>query len=192
MVTVCVNILAIRLQGVKMDTAKKEAIRAGVIAKLKRDGRYTGEFIRADKVCSNPNCNAVFKPYKTSQSYCSISCWRKPLTKEEKIKANTARVTKYRRNLKIKAVAYLGGSCVSCGYNKSVLAMDFHHRDPTKKDFAISVTGATRSWERVKIELDKCDLLCANCHREIHGETMPLPVVRIHPSQPYIIGVVNG
>ena len=46
--------------------------------------------------------------------------------------------------------------------------MEFHHLDPKGKDFGISDKGYTRSWQKVKEELDKCIMICANCHREIH------------------------
>lgn len=77
------------------------------------------------------------------------------------------RVASRRRELKKQAVAYKGGKCVHCGYDKSIAAMEFHHVDPSKKDFQIS-TGRTRSWDRVKSEIDKCVLLCSNCHKEEH------------------------
>jgi hypothetical protein len=77
-------------------------------------------------------------------------------------------VTRYRHQLKIKAVEYKGGKCCKCGYNKNVKAMDFHHLDPTKKEFAIGANGLTHTWERVKKELKKCILVCRNCHSEIH------------------------
>lgn len=45
---------------------------------------------------------------------------------------------------------------------------DFHHREPENKNFRISnAMSRTMSWERIIEEIDKCDLLCANCHREI-------------------------
>ena len=81
-----------------------------------------------------------------------------------------AAVTKRRRKLKQIAVEYKGGQCSRCGYNKNIAAMDFHHRDPTQKDFGIACNGNTMSWAKMKVELDKCDLVCANCHREIHSE----------------------
>jgi len=47
--------------------------------------------------------------------------------------------------------------------------MEFHHPDPTKKEFAISVDGIYRSWEKVQKELAVCLMLCANCHAEVHA-----------------------
>lgn len=67
------------------------------------------------------------------------------------------------------SVDYLGGKCNRCGYNKCIDALDFHHINPKEKDFNFSENGHCRSWERVKKELDKCELLCANCHREEHS-----------------------
>jgi predicted HNH restriction endonuclease len=61
-----------------------------------------------------------------------------------------------------------------CGYGHCPEALDFHHRDPKQKSFGLSVRGLTRSWEKIQKELDKCILVCANCHREIHaGITQP-------------------
>lgn len=66
------------------------------------------------------------------------------------------------------AVAHLGGKCCMCGYSKCIGALDIHHIDPLTKEFAISVDGNTRSWDRVRREIEKCILVCANCHREAH------------------------
>ena len=71
------------------------------------------------------------------------------------------------RNLKKDAINYKGGKCVSCGYNKCQGALEFHHKDPLQKDPDYH-SFKTVFNERLKIELDKCILLCANCHREIH------------------------
>jgi len=79
-------------------------------------------------------------------------------------------VIRRRRKVKLKAVEYKGGKCEKCGYDKSIRALEFHHRDPHEKDFHLAKGGHSRSWDRVKIELDKCDLLCANCHAETHDE----------------------
>jgi hypothetical protein len=81
-----------------------------------------------------------------------------------------AAVAKRRKKVRLMAIEHLGGRCEICGYNKCMRALSFHHRDPLKKDFGISAQGMTRSWERVKTEVEKCMLLCANCHMELHDE----------------------
>ncbi len=68
------------------------------------------------------------------------------------------------------AVEYKGGKCEICGYNRCLDALEFHHNNLTGKKFGISAKGYTRSWDTVKNELDKCMLICANCHRELHAQ----------------------
>ena len=72
-----------------------------------------------------------------------------------------------RQKLKQRAIEYKGGHCQLCGYCRCSEALTFHHRNPDEKDFNIS--GQYIRWERVKAELDKCDLLCHNCHTETHA-----------------------
>lgn len=78
-------------------------------------------------------------------------------------------VSKRRRKLKELAVAYKGGKCEICGYNRYIGALEFHHKNPEEKDFQISC-GNTLSFERIKSELDKCLLVCSNCHKELHDK----------------------
>lgn len=78
-------------------------------------------------------------------------------------------VSQRRRKLKLMLVEYKGGKCIVCGYDKCVSAFDLHHTGDSKKEFGLSVRGLTRSWEKLKSEADKCVLVCANCHREIHA-----------------------
>jgi hypothetical protein len=92
---------------------------------------------------------------------------RKKLDEEEKKKSNYNNVKYFRNKIKERAVEYKGGKCVVCGYNKCIRAFDFHHIDPKQKDFGIS-QNCNKAWVKVKIELDKCILVCSNCHREIH------------------------
>lgn len=76
-----------------------------------------------------------------------------------------------RLQLKERAVAFLGGRCVICGYDKCPTAFDFHHLDSSTKDFTIS---AKATWDdSFEAELRKCVLLCANCHREVHAGWHP-------------------
>lgn len=83
-------------------------------------------------------------------------------------------VAKRRRTLKAKAILYKGGECQICSYNKYPGALELHHLDPSQKVFEIGYRGYTRSWERVKAELDKCMLVCANCHREVEAGIISL------------------
>lgn len=85
------------------------------------------------------------------------------------LKCQTEATQKRRDKLKVMAVAYKGGVCQCCKYNKYIGALEFHHINPDEKDFGISVKGYTRSWENNKKELDKCVLVCSNCHKEIHA-----------------------
>ena len=91
--------------------------------------------------------------------------------REELIKA----VAKRRRKIKLLSVQYKGGKCQVCGYDKYVGALDLHHVDCDQKSFSIGDKGYTRSWEITRKELDKCILVCANCHREIEAGITQLP-----------------
>ena len=97
---------------------------------------------------------------ETKTVFCGVKCKNKFHTKKK------------RKDLKIQAIEYKGGKCEICGYNKCVEALEFHHLDPNEKEFGISKTGNTYSWEKIKNEIDKCSLLCANCHREVHVENL--------------------
>ena len=64
------------------------------------------------------------------------------------------------------AIDYKGGKCQKCGYDNYRGALEFHHMDPSQKD----PTGLKAfSLKRLFAEVDKCMLLCANCHRETHA-----------------------
>ena len=84
-------------------------------------------------------------------------------------------VAKRRKKIRKLAIEYKGGKCMLCGYDRCLQALEFHHLRNTGKDFSISDKGYTRSWERVKREINKCILVCANCHRELHAGIKQLP-----------------
>lgn len=71
------------------------------------------------------------------------------------------------KSLKHKAVMLLGGKCHTCGYDRNLAALDFHHLDPSEKEGNWSKLKK-RSWDRLVEELKKCVLLCKNCHAEYH------------------------
>lgn len=81
--------------------------------------------------------------------------------------------TEYHRNRrqrrKKELLEYKGGKCQICSYDKYWGALEFHHTDPSKKDFEIG-DGCRKSLEKLKAEIDKCILVCSNCHKEIHSK----------------------
>ena len=78
-------------------------------------------------------------------------------------------VHKRRKKIRQMAVEFKGGRCERCGYDYCIDALEFHHIDSTKKEFNVSQRGYTRSWKKVVQELEKCTMLCANCHGELHA-----------------------
>lgn len=108
--------------------------------------------------CKYHNCqNEVIPSLKSSNPklFCCSAC------------KNKYNVDKKRLDIKFKAIQYKGGKCEICGFKGLPACFDFHHLVSSEKEFAISKEPHTRSWERTVVELDKCRLLCANCHREV-------------------------
>ena len=76
----------------------------------------------------------------------------------------------WRKRRKQEFVDYLGGKCKVCGYDRCVEALEFHHLDPDTKSFTITSALANPKKHGVfKEEVDKCVLLCGNCHQEYHA-----------------------
>lgn len=88
------------------------------------------------------------------------ACYKE--TSDRHIKGIAAR----RARIKLAYVENAGGICTRCGTSLPAKVMDFHHRDPIQK---FSVVSALRG-EKALDELQKCDLLCPKCHRDIHNE----------------------
>ena len=110
-------------------------------------------------------CLICGSPVLATRKYCSDGCRR--AGRIPRLRINTSKlVVTWRQRAKLRAVAYKGGCCQVCGYNQCMRAMNFHHINPLVKDFTIS--AAIYSWDKIRTELDKCVLLCANCHAEVH------------------------
>lgn len=105
----------------------------------------------------------------TKQVICE-SCEREYLYDRSKghrlTQCNSCQTNLRRFRTKKRAVEYKGGKCFRCGYNRCIEALEFHHRNASMKRFQIG-GNHSRSWDAIKKELDKCDLVCANCHSEI-------------------------
>lgn len=86
------------------------------------------------------------------------------------------RVGQRRRIIKSKLVAEAGGKCVICGYDRCQRALEFHHLDPSTKEFHLGFTGVTRSLAKARAEARKCILLCSNCHAEVEAGVTAVPL----------------
>ena len=91
------------------------------------------------------------------------------LSKECK-SCNYQRKTDNTKVIKQHFVDYKGGSCSLCAYNKCLSALEFHHVDPKKKEFRLSRIQGKKNLHSYYNELEKCILVCSNCHKEIHHE----------------------
>jgi 5-methylcytosine-specific restriction endonuclease McrA len=98
------------------------------------------------------------------------------LRKRRRVDSWVRYLRKRRRNLKERLLALRGGKCQDCGYAASTAALEFHHRDAKTKEFGIG--NMNGSWARLVAEAEKCDLLCANCHRRRHAESSRLTPAR--------------
>lgn len=88
---------------------------------------------------------------------------------DEQKRNNKDSLKQRRTQRKAKLVELFGGKCETCGYNRCIAALHFHHKDPSTKSFMLNVNFlATKSWDEVLEEADKCKLLCSNCHHELH------------------------
>ena len=105
-------------------------------------------------------CGAKFETNSYNRKYC-YECSPTDIEKSKKI-------TALRQAMKRQAVKMRGGKCEKCGYDKSIYALQFHHIDPATKSFGLSNGETTKSWAEYQQELQKCILLCANCHAEEH------------------------
>lgn len=114
-----------------------------------------------NKVCVT--CNTELKmPFQ--KIYCSKKC---------KSKNHYGSMYKCQQNRglmrKIYFIRLLGGKCNSCGYNKNISVLEFHHING--KEFELDMrTLSNLSFDRLEKEVKKCKVLCANCHRESHNE----------------------
>ena len=121
------------------------------------------------------SCNPIFgknhyvirkqsKPLK-NQKECPICNKKFNYTKNDI--CSTCRNFWLRSKNKNKCVVELGGRCLSCGID-DVDVLTFHHREPENKLFNISGNLNCISWDVLRSEVKKCDLLCMNCHMKLH------------------------
>lgn len=108
--------------------------------------------------------DCFYKQKQKSKSNATIWEYRDSMCKSCRSKYSSNR----RREIKKEAIKYLGGKCIDCGTIDVPSIYDFHHLEPGKKDFSIGKQA--KAFSSIKKELDKCVLLCSNCHRKRHIE----------------------
>ena len=144
----------------------------------KHFGNDLKKFCQYYNILMNYNCDICNKKFKTKrkeQTSCSKYCrriFRKNYMKGRKYEYEN--LINWRLENKKKAVNYKGGKCVICGYNNCLRSLDFHHLEPTEKEFSIS-KFKNKKFEDLILELDKCVLVCSNCHGEIHDGLIKIP-----------------
>ena len=117
---------------------------------------------------SNPACEICGTLLQGRQTrFCGRSCKNRHLNyHHQSYVSQRARAARSKERL----VRMMGGCCSRCGYARNLAALEFHHVDPTAKSFSLDArTLANRSWELVSREATKCQLVCSNCHAEIHN-----------------------
>lgn len=105
-------------------------------------------------------CKLVKPPEEFYSAGNKLHSWCKACNKSNAITRQKA--------IKAQCVAYKGGKCEHCGLVDDPCIYDFHHSDPSQKGFTIA-RFSCRSLEMLKPELDKCLMLCSNCHRKYHS-----------------------
>lgn len=141
---------------------------------------FDEDFIKkVNSFYQNNTSQITMKKFSVSKNFIKKFCNKTKIkkTKEERRKSSSNAVIKRRRKVKEMSIDYKGGKCLTCGYNKHQSALEFHHIDPKEKDFSIGSNGYCYSWDKIKKELDKCILVCSNCHREIHSGLHPQYII---------------
>jgi transposase len=90
-------------------------------------------------------------------------------------RCRSAAVTRRRRKVKAVLVEEARGACCICGYHRNMRALHFHHVEPSQKRHEINAKGVAIALDRLRVEAQKCVLLCSNCHAEVEDGLMSIP-----------------
>lgn len=144
---------------------------------LTKEIRLLESGLRHCTKCGRDLPESEFYPKRNSYTTWCKECFKSDVINRSIVGKRIGSPKKYndglthRERRKLFAINYLGGKCSNpeCRYHKCPDALEFHHKNPEEKDFQISVATKTyMSDEELMKELDKCVLLCSNCHKELH------------------------
>lgn len=102
-------------------------------------------------------CKECFKQYMREKHKNGYNVKTNERTRNRRLKHITA-VTKIKKQI---------GKCACCPETE-VACFVLHHLDPTQKDFGIG-ENIVRSWKLIINEIEKCVVVCCNCHAKIHA-----------------------
>lgn len=142
-------------------------------------GKYKLKTLNAREQINNRKCKICgIQLIGMQKMYCSNNCKSRGHYKNS-IQGNSMhRQKRVSLERKIFFIKQLGGGCSNCGYNKNLSAMEFHHKDPSTKDFPLDARRfGNNSMKTLEIEVNKCELLCSNCHREHHHPQLEMKKV---------------
>lgn len=117
--------------------------------------------------------------------YCSNACKQRHHYDRVKLQTNTYHSQTIRAlQRKVNLIELRGGACEKCGYSKNLAALEFHHKEPTQKESKLDARVlSNRTWGFILKEFEKCELLCSNCHKEVHN-----PELTVHNIQSLLHG----
>jgi 5-methylcytosine-specific restriction endonuclease McrA len=119
-------------------------------------------------------CTQCGEEKPSTEFYIKSDKGKKTIGSACKVCASGKTVARY-KSYKLGYLALKGGCCQACGFDRYEGALEFHHIDPATKDDAIAKMMRHPSSPKILAELEKCILVCSNCHRMIHAEIIECP-----------------
>ena len=138
-----------------------------------------------EKKC--PHCGRILPVEQfgfKDKAHTKLNSWCSECTKQKSKEIRAANIEKYRELDKAKKAktyamkreivdSFKSKGCIICG-EKETACLDFHHLNPSEKDFQVSALN-NKGLKTILAEIEKCVILCANCHRKLHANLIELP-----------------
>lgn len=134
------------------------------------------------KLCSRCNQSKEFSEYyKRANAADGLQSSCKTCMAESYKRSRNAKLDHYKEVQKTRNVANTARfkewkeqqKCLCCGESETC-CLDLHHLDPSEKEAELSNVASYWNWERMQAEIDKCVVVCSNCHRKIHAGVIKL------------------
>jgi hypothetical protein len=87
-------------------------------------------------------------------------------------------------DMSIAQIAEAGGACCICGFDRNMRALHFHHVEPALKRHELNAKGVAIALNKLRVEAQKCVLVCSNCHAEVEDGTVSIPADALHTQPP--------